>query len=94
MFGFDGNVRKRSHINLGGARHVKDRQTLVQSIHERRLAREHERKRRESATKIQVSRKEQRSAFRFVVFLLSKAVHRIMSKHFVAFIVLSPILTL
>ncbi|CAG8480586.1 2866_t:CDS:10, partial [Paraglomus occultum] len=53
MFGFDGNVKKRSHINLGGSRNVKDKQTLIQSNQERRLAREHERKRKESVTKIQ-----------------------------------------
>jgi hypothetical protein len=54
LFTFQGDYRRRAHVNLGGAKH-EDRASLLRKAQEERKARE-ERKRREvAAMKIQVT---------------------------------------
>ncbi|KAG9291049.1 hypothetical protein G9A89_012921 [Geosiphon pyriformis] len=53
MFSFEGDFKSRRQINLGGQRYQEDRQLLLRRTQDQRKAREAERLRLKSATKIQ-----------------------------------------
>lgn len=53
MFSFQGDYKRRAHVNLGGAKH-EDRVSLLKKAQEERKAREERRRRELAAMKIQV----------------------------------------
>lgn len=55
-FNFEGNYKPRRAISLGGVKLQEDKSTLLIKNQEQRRAREAERLRQKSATKIQVRR--------------------------------------
>lgn len=56
-FNFEGNYKAKRNINLGGVRAQEDKKKLLEKAQRDRKAREAERLRNKTATKIQVSRR-------------------------------------